>query len=40
MTPHMPTNPQNMRRVLYNDLGWWSDRANDVNERFGAWLAH
>ena len=39
MTPHMPTNPQNMRRVPYNDLGWWSDRANDVNERFSAWLA-
>ena len=39
MTPHMPTNPQNMRRVLYNDLGWWSDRANDVNDRVSAWLA-
>ena len=39
MTPHMPTNPQNMRRVLYNDWEWWSDRADDVNERFSAWPA-
>ena len=39
MKPHMPTSPQNMRRVLYNDWEWWSDRADDVNERFSAWLA-
>lgn len=39
MEPHMPTSPQNMRRVLYNDWEWWSDRADDVNERFSAWLA-
>ena len=28
-----------MRRVLYNDWEWWGDRADDVNERFSAWLA-
>ncbi len=39
MKPHMPTSPQNMRRVLYNDWEWWSDRADGVNERFSAWLA-
>ena len=39
MTPHMPTSPQNMKRVLYNDWEWWSDHADDVNERFSAWLA-
>lgn len=39
MEPHMPTSPQNMRRVLYNDWEWWSDHADDVNERFSAWLA-
>ncbi|MCY3821890.1 MAG: ABC transporter substrate-binding protein [Gammaproteobacteria bacterium] len=39
MVPHMPTSPQNMKRVLYNDWEWWSDHADDVNERFSAWLA-
>ena len=39
MKPHMPTSPQNMTRVLYNDWEWWSDHADDVNERFSAWLA-
>ena len=39
MKPHMPTSPQNMTRVLYNDGEWWSDNADDVNERFSAWLA-
>ena len=28
-----------IKRVLYNDWEWWSDRADDVNERFSAWLA-
>ena len=39
MAPHMPTSPQNMVRVVYNDWEWWSDHADDVNERFSAWLA-
>ena len=39
MKPHMPTSPRNMRPVLYNDWEWWSARADDVNERFSAWLA-
>ena len=39
MKPHMPTSPHNMTRVLYNDGEWWSDNADDVNERFSAWLA-
>ena len=34
-----PTSPQNMHRVLYNDWEWWNDHADDVNERFSAWLA-
>lgn len=38
MAPHMPTSPQNLKRVLYNDWEWWSDRADDLNERFSAWL--
>ena len=39
MHPHMPTSPQNLTRVLYNDWAWWSDYGDDVNERFSAWLA-
>ena len=39
MKPQMPTSPQSMRRVPYNDWEWWSDCADDVNERFSAWLA-
>ncbi len=39
MRPHMPTSPQNLKRVLYNDWEWWSDYGDDVNERFSAWLA-
>ena len=40
MKPHMPTSPQNMKRVLYNDWGVVErQRADDVNERFSAWLA-
>ena len=39
LTPHMPTSRQNMHRVLYNDWERWSDRTDDVNERFSVWLA-
>ena len=39
MHPHMPTSPQNLTRVLYNDWEWWSDHGDDINERFSAWLA-
>ena len=39
MAPHLPTSAQNLGRVVYNDWAWWSDHADDVNERFSAWLA-
>ena len=39
LTPRMPTSRQNMHRVPYNDWERRSDRADDVNERFGVWLA-
>ena len=39
MAPHMPTSPENAKRALPNDWAWWSDHADEVNERFGAWLA-
>ena len=39
MAPHMPTDPANMTNALPNDWEWWSDHADEVSERFGAWLA-
>ena len=39
MAPHMPTSEANVVRALSNDWEWWSDNADDVNERFSAWLA-
>ena len=38
MRPHMPSNPENMKRVLHNDWQWWSDNRDDINLRFAAWL--
>ena len=39
MRPHMPSNPENMKRALANDWQWWSDNRDDMNVRFAAWLA-
>ena len=39
MNPHMPTSPQNAKRALRNDWEWWSDHADEMNERFSTWLA-
>ena len=39
MAPHMPTSDANIGLSLANNWEWWSDRADDVNERFAAWLA-
>ena len=39
MAPHMPTTPANMERALHHDWRWWSDRGDEMNERFSAWLA-
>ena len=38
MVPHMPSSPENMKRVLHNDWQWWSDNRDDINLRFAAWL--
>ena len=38
MDPHMPLNPANSVRVLQNNWEWWSDHADEMNERFSAWL--
>ena len=39
MKPHVPTSDQNMARALPINSEWWSDHADEVNERFSAWLA-
>ena len=39
MQPHVPTSAQNMARALPINSEWWSDHADEVNERFSAWLA-
>ena len=39
MNPHMPLAPEHLTRALANDWEWWSDHADEMNERFSAWLA-
>ncbi len=39
MNPHMPLTPEHLTRALANDWEWWSDHADEMNERFAAWLA-
>ena len=39
MAPHMPTGEGNLDHALTQDAQWWADHADDVNERFAAWLA-
>lgn len=39
MMPHMPTAPENFQNALQNDFLFWADHADELNERFNAWLA-
>lgn len=39
MKPHMPTDPQNFASALQVNSEWWGDHADELNERFNAWLA-
>lgn len=39
MQPHMPTHPDNSRNFLWNDVEWWSERQDELTERFNAWLS-
>ena len=39
MRPHMPNTPKNTERALRNDWNWWSDNADEMNERFIVWLS-
>ena len=39
MAPHMPTAPANAKNTMLFNYVWWSDRKDDLTERFNAWLA-
>ncbi|SDE12141.1 ABC transporter substrate-binding protein [Rhodospira trueperi] len=39
MAPHMPTAPENFETAVQVDHYWWADHADEMNERFNAWLA-
>jgi len=38
MGPHMPTAPANSKHTLLYNYNFWADHADDLNERFQAWL--
>jgi putative spermidine/putrescine transport system substrate-binding protein len=38
MAPHMPTNPENMKNSLVQDVKFWADKYDELNERFVAWI--
>ncbi|MBL3571250.1 spermidine/putrescine ABC transporter substrate-binding protein [Rhodovulum sulfidophilum] len=39
MAPFMPTNPENQKNYLVNNIEWWADNQDDVEAKFQAWLA-
>lgn len=39
MKPQMPTAPNNLTNAVQNDFNFWADNADQLNERFNAWLA-
>jgi putative spermidine/putrescine transport system substrate-binding protein len=38
MGPHMPTNPENQGNILVNNIEWWADNQDEMEERFQVWL--
>ena len=40
MGPQMPTNPANLANAAQSDFEFWADNADQLNERFNAWLAN
>ena len=38
MRQHMPTAPEHTKRALRSDWAWWSENADEMNERFVIWL--
>lgn len=37
--PNLPTSPENFASALQVDSQWWGDHADELNERFNAWLS-
>ena len=40
MGPQMPTDPANLANAAQSDFEFWADNADQLNERFNAWLAN
>ncbi len=38
MAPHMPTDPNNAKTTLYNDIEFWADYSDELEQRFHSWL--
>jgi putative spermidine/putrescine transport system substrate-binding protein len=38
MGPHMPTNPDNQKNYLVNNIEWWADHQDELESRFQVWL--
>lgn len=39
MGPQMPTAPENLENAVQNNFEFWADNADQLTERFNAWLA-
>ncbi len=39
MGPQMPTNPANLTNAVQSNFEFWADNADQLKERFNAWLA-
>ena len=38
MAPHMPSDPNNAQHTLYNNIEWWADHRDELDQRWEAWL--
>jgi putative spermidine/putrescine transport system substrate-binding protein len=39
MKPHMPTAPENFKTAIAQNIEFWADHQDELNQRFSAWLA-
>lgn len=39
VVPYLPTTPKNMTGAVNVDAGFWADHADDLNQKFAAWLS-
>jgi putative spermidine/putrescine transport system substrate-binding protein len=39
MKPHMPNAPENETSAMQIDAAWWSERQEELNQRWASWLA-